>query len=371
MTTNLSEKKKVLVGMSGGIDSSAVCMLLQDQGYEVTGITLRMWDIPSHFSAPDQAEPNHVLEARSLAEKLAIPHYTLDVRDEFRKTVVQFFIDEYLQARTPNPCVMCNLCFKWKYLLDEADRLGCDFVATGHYARIIRQEGRYVLKKGADSKKDQSYFLAQLSKEQLKNVLFPLGELTKDKVREIAREYDLITKNKKDSTGICFIGERNFKNFLQNYLPNKPGDIINIDTNEKVGTHIGLMHYTIGQRKGLNIGGTKERLFTVGKDLKNNILYVAEGENNKYLYSDSCIIDNLVINYDKKITNCKAKFRYRSKDIPVTLEYLNNNEIQVKYENGKSITPGQVCALYLEDRLIGSGIIKEVRKNNEKLWYLL
>ena len=182
MATKLSEKKKVLVGMSGGIDSSAVCMLLQDQGYEVLGITLRMWDIPSHFSTPGQKEPDHVLEARSLAERLAIPHYTLDVRDEFRKTVVQSFIDEYLRARTPNPCVMCNLYFKWKYLLDEADRLECDYIATGHYARITQNMNRYILEKGLDPKKDQSYFLWRLGQKELSRTLFPLGNITKEDV---------------------------------------------------------------------------------------------------------------------------------------------------------------------------------------------
>lgn len=367
--------KKVIVGVSGGVDSSVALILLKNQGYEVEGLFMKNWDSLIN----NDIEGNPTLEndicpqeqdyqdALKVCQKLNVKLHRIDFVKEYWDYVFTYFLEELKKGRTPNPDVMCNKYIKFDLFIKEAKKLGADYIATGHYARIING----VLYKGLDQNKDQSYFLAQLSKEQLKNVLFPLGELTKDKVREIAREYDLITKNKKDSTGICFIGERNFKNFLQNYLPNKPGDIINIDTNEKVGTHIGLMHYTIGQRKGLNIGGTKERLFTVGKDLKNNILYVAEGENNKYLYSDSCIIDNLVINYDKKITNCKAKFRYRSKDIPVTLEYLNNNEIQVKYENGKSITPGQVCALYLEDRLIGSGIIKEVRKNNEKLWYLL
>ncbi len=363
--------KKVIVGVSGGVDSSVALILLKNQGYEVEGLFMKNWDSLIN----NDIEGNPTLEndicpqeqdyqdALKVCQKLNVKLHRIDFVKEYWDYVFTYFLEELKKGRTPNPDVMCNKYIKFDLFIKEAKKLGADYIATGHYARIING----VLYKGLDQNKDQSYFLAQLSKEQLKNVLFPLGELTKDKVREIAREYDLITKNKKDSTGICFIGERNFKNFLQNYLPNKPGDIINIDTNEKVGTHIGLMHYTIGQRKGLNIGGTKERLFTVGKDLKNNILYVAEGENNKYLYSDSCIIDNLVINYDKKITNCKAKFRYRSKDIPVTLEYLNNNEIQVKYENGKSITPGQVCALYLEDRLIGSGIIKEVRKNKNPL----
>lgn len=367
--------KKVIVGVSGGVDSSVALILLKNQGYEVEGLFMKNWDslinndIEGNPTIENDICPQEqdYQDALKVCQKLNVKLHRIDFVKEYWDYVFTYFLEELKKGRTPNPDVMCNKYIKFDLFIKEAKKLRADYIATGHYARIING----ALYKGLDQNKDQSYFLAQLSKEQLKNVLFPLGELTKDKVREIAREYDLITKDKKDSTGICFIGERNFKNFLQNYLPNKPGDIINIDTNEKVGTHIGLMHYTIGQRKGLNIGGTKERLFTVGKDLKNNILYVAEGSDNEYLYSDSCIIDNIVYNYDKKVTNCKAKFRYRMADVPVTLEYLNEKEIKVSYQGVKSITPGQLCALYLEDRLIGSGIIKEVRKNNEKLWYLL
>ena len=253
------------------------------------------------------------------------------------------------------------------YVTKEAKKLGADYIATGHYARMIDNK----LYKAVDLNKDQTYFLAQLTNKQLENVLFPIGELTKSEVRKIAEKYDLITAKKKDSTGICFIGERHFREFLENYLPNTPGDIVNIDSNKIVGKHIGLMYYTIGQRRGLDIGGTKERLFVVGKNLDRNILYVAEGENNKYLYSTSCIIDTLNLN-DELPNTCYAKFRYRSEDVKVNLERINDNEILVRYENTKSVTPGQLCALYLEDgRCIGSGIIKEVRKNDEKLWYLL
>ena len=228
-----------------------------------------------------------------------------------------------------------------------------------------------MIKNKFDTNKDQTYFLSQLSKEQLSNVLFPLGDIDKTNVRKIASEYGLITAKKKDSTGICFIGERNFKEFLKNYLPNIPGDIVNIETNEKIGKHIGLMYYTIGQRRGLDIGGNNERLFVVGKNLENNILYVALGEDNEYLYSDSCIVDNLNFNCDIRPTKCCAKFRYRAKDYPVELEYLNDKEILVKYNHIKSVTPGQACVFYLEDQCLGGGIIKEVRKENKKLWYLL
>ena len=194
--------------------------------------------------------------------------------------------------------------------------------------------------------------------------------MVKSNVRKIALDNGLITAKKKDSTGICFIGERNFTKFLENYLPNTPGDIVNIDTNEVIGKHIGLMYYTIGQRKGLDIGGTKERMFVVGKDLNKNILYICIGEDNDYLLSDSCVIEDVNYLGAEKLTNCTAKFRYRQKDNPVSLEYLSDGNILVKYNNVKSVTPGQACVLYNGEECLGGGIIKEVRKNGKKLWYL-
>ncbi len=367
--------KKVIVGVSGGVDSSVALILLKDQGYDVEGLFMRNWDslvnndINGNPTLEDEicTQEQDYNDAKSVCDKLGIKLHRVDFVKEYWDYVFTYFLDELKKGRTPNPDVMCNKYIKFDLFIKEAQKFGADFIATGHYAKII--DGN--LFKAKDLNKDQSYFLAQLTNEQLKNVLFPLGDLTKDKVREIARKYDLITKDKKDSTGICFIGERNFRKFLSNYLPNIPGDIINIDTNKKLGNHIGLMHYTIGQRKGLNVGGTKDKLFVVGKDLNKNVLYVAEGEDNEYLFSDSCIIDNIVLNIEDKITNCNAKFRYRSKDVSVTLEYLNNDEILVKYDRVKGVTPGQICVLYDKDRCLGSGVIKEVRKNNEKLWYLL
>ena len=211
----------------------------------------------------------------------------------------------------------------------------------------------------------------KISKEQFKDVLFPIGDMEKSEVRKIAKEYDLITAEKKDSTGICFIGERNFKNFLKNYLPNKSGDVVNIETNEIVGKHIGLMNYTIGQRRGLNIGGYDNKMFVVGKNLEKNILYICLGEDNDYLISTSCIVNQVNYLGDKKLTKLTAKFRYRQKDVPVEVEYLDNGELLVKYPQGeKAVTPGQACVLYNGEECLGGGIIKEVRKNNEKLWYL-
>ena len=225
--------------------------------------------------------------------------------------------------------------------------------------------------RGIDQNKDQTYFLSQLSSKQLENVLFPIGDLEKPEVRKIANEYDLITANKKDSTGICFIGERNFSKFLSNYLPNQTGDIVNIETNEVIGKHVGLMYYTIGQRKGLNIGGNSDRIFVVGKNLDKNILYVAHGDDNKYLISDSCIVEMVNWNADRNITECSAKFRYRQKDNDVKVKFLDDGNMLVSYEQGvKSVTPGQACVFYLGEECLGGGIIKEVRKNGEKLWYL-
>ena len=366
---------KVVIGMSGGVDSSVAAIMLQKQGYEVIGLFMRNWDsftngeyndapVSENGICPQEEDYNDALK---VCNKLGIPLHRIDFVKEYWDYVFTYFLDELKKGRTPNPDIMCNKYIKFDMFAKEAIKLGADYIATGHYARI--KDGK--LLRAIDDNKDQSYFLSQVSKEQLKNVLFPIGDMIKPDVRKIALEYDLITAKKKDSTGICFIGERNFTNFLKNYLPNKPGKIINIETNEVVGEHIGLMYYTIGQRRGLDIGGTDKRMFVVGKNLKDNILYICLGDDNDYLISDSCIIDEINYLSDKKITKCTAKFRYRQPDNKVELEYLDNNEILVKYPQGiKSVTPGQACVLYNNDEVIAGGIIKEVRKDNKKLWYL-
>ncbi len=368
--------KKVVVGISGGVDSSVAAILLKEKGYDVVGLFMRNWDssINNDFLGnpnlnnnicPQEEDYN---DAKAVCDKLGIPLYRVDFIKEYWDDVFTYFLDELNKGRTPNPDIMCNKYIKFDLFVREAKKLGADFIATGHYAKI--ENGR--LMRSHEHNKDQTYFLSQVSKDQLKNVLFPLGDIKdKKEVRKIAEKYGLITAKKKDSTGICFIGERNFKNFLKNYLPNKKGNIVNIDTNEVLGEHIGLMYYTIGQRKGLDIGGTKDKLFVVGKDLNKNILYVAEGEDNKYLYSDSAILENINFNCDERPVECTAKFRYRAPDVPVKLEYLDNGEIIVRYNNVKAVTPGQACVFYLGEYCLGGGIVKEVRKNEEKLWYLL
>ena len=366
---------KVVIGMSGGVDSSVAAYLLKKEGYEVIGLFMRNWDASvnndilgnptlNNNICPQEQDYN---DALAVSNELGILLHRIDFVKEYWDYVFTYFLDELKKGRTPNPDIMCNKYIKFDLFIKEAKRLGADYIATGHYARI--RDG-YLLR-GIDDNKDQTYFLSQLTKEQLKNVLFPVGNIVKDEVRKIADELKLTTAKKKDSTGICFIGERNFKRFLENYLPNKEGDIINIETKQVLGKHIGLMYYTIGQRRGLDVGGTSDKLFVVGKDLNKNILYVCEGEDNEYLLSDSCIVEQVNFNCDLRPTECSAKFRYRQKDNPVSIEYLDNGELLVRYKNVKSVTPGQACVFYQDEKCLGGGIIKEVRKNNEKLWYLL
>ena len=369
-------KKKVVIGMSGGVDSSVAAIILQKQGYEVIGLFMRNWDsfadgevegapTTDQGICPQEVDYN---DAVKVCEKLGIKLYRKDFVKEYWDYVFTYFLDELKAGRTPNPDIMCNKYIKFDMFEQEARKLGADYIATGHYCRLV--DGKFM--RAVDKNKDQSYFLSQVSKEQFKDVLFPIGDMVKSDVRKIAEEYGLITADKKDSTGICFIGERNFTKFLKNYLPNKSGDVIDIDTGKKIGEHIGLMNYTIGQRRGLNIGGYNDRMFVVGKDLSKNYLYVCLGDSNEYLYTNSCIINQ--INYlgdeSNKVTKCTAKFRYRQADVDVTVKWLDNGEAEVFYEHEKAVTPGQACVLYDGELCLGGGIIKEVRKDGEKLWYL-
>lgn len=357
--------KTVVIGMSGGVDSSVAAILLKKQGYNVIGLFMRNWDSTinndylgnpnlNNDICPQEKDYNDALE---VCNKIGIPLHRVDFVKEYWDFVFTYFLDELKKGRTPNPDVMCNKYIKFDLFYKKAKELGADYIATGHYARIINGK----LAKAKDLNKDQSYFLAYVDKNIFKDVLFPLGEIEKPEVRKIAKEYNLVTASKKDSTGICFIGERNFTKFLENYLPNIPGDIIDINTGEKLGKHIGLMYYTIGQRRGLNIGGTKERCFVVKKDLENNILYVGIGDDCKLLYSNEAIIEDFNFLTDIKPESCTCKFRYRQPDINVKIEYLDNNYIKVKYKNAKAVTPGQFCVLYDGDICLGGGIIKEVK----------
>ncbi|MGM9882017.1 MAG: tRNA 2-thiouridine(34) synthase MnmA [Bacilli bacterium] len=357
--------KTVVIGMSGGVDSSVAAILLKKAGYNVIGLFMRNWDSTinndylgnpnlNNDICPQEKDYN---DAVKVCEKIGIPLHRVDFVKEYWDFVFTYFLDELKKGRTPNPDVMCNKYIKFDLFIKKAKELKADYIATGHYARLI--DGK--LAKAVDKNKDQSYFLAYVNKDVFKDVLFPLGEITKPEVRRIAEEYKLVTAKKKDSTGICFIGERNFTKFLENYLPNIPGDIVDIDTKKVLGKHIGLMYYTIGQRRGLNVGGTKDRIFVVKKDLKNNILYVAMGDDNKYLYSKEALIEEFNFLTDKRPDKCSCKFRYRAPDISVDVIYLENNMIKVLYNGSKAVTPGQFCVLYDEDLCLGGGIIKEVK----------
>lgn len=365
---------RVVIGLSGGVDSSVAAYLLKEAGYEVIGLFMRNWD--SFANGDIEGNPNDgpicpqeqdYNDAKEVASKLGIEIYRIDFIKEYWDDVFTYFLEELKKGRTPNPDLMCNKYIKFDLFKKEAKKLGADYIATGHYARL--KDGH--LLRGIDDNKDQTYFLAQVPKENFKGVLFPIGELTKPEVRKIAESIDLPTAKKKDSTGICFIGERNYQKFLHNYLKANPGDIIDVETREVVGEHTGLMNYTIGQRRNVGLSGNKDKHYVVGKNVDENVLYVAFGENSEYLYSDACTISQVNWLRDDIPTSCTAKFRYRSQDIPVEIESIGEDEYKIVYKTKTTgVTPGQACVLYDGEECIGSGIIDIVYKNDERLWYL-
>lgn len=367
----MKDKKdtKVIIGISGGVDSSVAALLLKNEGYDVTGIFMKNWDDTDENGVCTADED--FADAVKICNKLDIPYYSINFEKEYYDRVFTYFLDEYKKGRTPNPDIMCNKEIKFKAFLDFAMGLGADYIATGHYARIEKQDdGSVLMLRGMDSNKDQTYFLSQLTQEQIKNVMFPIGDIDKPEVRRLASEYELPTANKKDSTGICFIGERNFKDFLSNYIPAKKGKIVSIDSGEVLGEHDGLMFHTIGQRRGLGIGGDGEAWFVCGKDLDKNELLVCQGENNVHLYSNRLLASEFSTTMTKPLEkefDCVAKFRYRQKDIPVHVKFLDENHIEVTYPNTKAVTPGQACVLYDGDICLGSAIIDEVYRGVEKL----
>lgn len=365
MTNKEKGNKRVVVGMSGGIDSSAVCMLLQEQGYEVIGLTLRIRDLSSHFSTPQQTEPNHVLEARALADKMGFPHFVLDVRKEFREIVIRHFIDEYLRGRTPNPCVLCNRFFKWKYLLKEAERLDCSHVATGHYARIDEINGHYYISKGIDPQKDQSYFLWRLSQDELAHTLFPLGGLTKESIKEYVLNRGFKEKvEKKESMEVCFI-EDDYRAFLSSELPSLAEEVNGgyfIDNSgRKIGKHKGFPFYTIGQRKGLEIALGYPAYVIKINPFKNTIRLgkKEELEVSEMLVQEYTIPD---ISYFSSFESLNVRIRYRSEAIPARIQIVDDNQLVVKFSQPASaIAAGQSAVFYHGDTIIGGGIIGDQR----------
>ncbi|GGA69142.1 tRNA 2-thiouridine(34) synthase MnmA [Ornithinibacillus halotolerans] len=362
---------RVVVGMSGGVDSSVAALLLKEQGYDVVGIFMKNWDDTDEFGVCTATEDFD--DVVRVCNQLDIPYYSVNFEKQYWDKVFTYFLDEYKAGRTPNPDVMCNKEIKFKAFLDHALDLGADYLATGHYAQVRENNGKYEMLRGVDSNKDQTYFLNQLSSDILEKVMFPLGHLPKSKVREIAKEHGLATATKKDSTGICFIGERNFKEFLSEYLPAQPGEMQTLGGVVK-GRHDGLMYYTIGQRQGLGIGGAGDPWFVVGKNLKENILYVEQGYSNDSLYSDELIATDLNwINPDEiqDSFTCTAKFRYRQEDSGVTVQKLENGNVRVIFdESQRAITPGQAVVFYDEEVCLGGGTIDKIIKHDKILDYV-
>ncbi|MFD2166802.1 tRNA 2-thiouridine(34) synthase MnmA [Thalassotalea euphylliae] len=362
------EDTRVIVGMSGGVDSSVSAYLLQKQGYQVEGLFMKNWeedDTDEYCAAADDLK-----DAQAVCEKLGIKLHTINFATEYWDNVFEYFLAEYKAGRTPNPDIMCNKEIKFKAFLEFAcEDLGADYIATGHYVRRAflqdhEGHGKWHMIRGLDNNKDQSYFLYTLSHKQVGQTLFPVGDIEKPEVRAIAEEAGLITHNKKDSTGICFIGERKFKDFLQKFLPAQPGKIESAE-GDVVGDHDGLMYHTLGQRKGLRIGGLAnagdEPWYVVDKDLTRNVLVVGQGHNHPRLFSKGLVANQLHWVSRDDITQpfkCTVKTRYRQTDVECTVTPLENGEFEILFEEQQSsVTPGQSVVFYQDDVCLGGGII--------------
>ena len=368
------KNKRVVVGMSGGVDSSVSALLLKKQGYDVIGVFMKNWDDTDDSgicTATDDYE-----DVKKVADQIGIPYYSINFEKEYWQRVFEYFLNEYKKGRTPNPDVMCNSQIKFKSFLEFAFNLDADYIAMGHYAKTITDEnGITHMMRPKDGNKDQTYFLSQLNQKQISRVIFPLANLTKPQVREIAIENGLATAKKKDSTGICFIGERNFRKFLSEFLPAQSGEMITPD-GRVVGHHAGLMYYTIGQRSGLGLGSTKESTapwFVVGKDLQKNQLIVEQGYDSKLLYATELEASDMSFftgqpKHDFKI-HCSAKFRYRQPDVGVTVSYdAAANRAKVYFdEPARAVTPGQALVLYQGEECLGGGNIDCAYQNEQQL----
>jgi len=354
--------KKVIVGVSGGVDSAVSALLLKQQGYNVTGVFMQNWEVDN--DDPYCSAEKDLSDAKAVADFIGIPLETVNFSHEYWHNVFQHCLDEFALGRTPNPDVLCNREIKFKALLDYALAQSAHYLATGHYARIRTVNGESQLLKGKDPVKDQSYFLYMLGQTALSHALFPLGELKKSEVRDIAKKAGLPNALKKDSTGICFIGERKFSEFLNEFLLAQPGDIKTLDK-RIVGKHNGLMFYTLGQRKGLKIGGLKDTgeqaWYVIDKDIPNNILYVGQGYNHPKLYSKTLIAEEW--HWHAKETPaipfvCQARTRYHQPNYHCQITHLDDTKFQVEFsEPLRAITPGQSVVFYKEDVCLGGGII--------------
>ena len=353
---------RVIVGMSGGVDSSVSALLLLQQGYKVEGLFMKNWD------EDDGTEYCTAIadlqDAQDVCDKIGIKLHQANFAAEYWDRVFEYFLEEYKAGRTPNPDILCNKEIKFKAFLDYALTLGADFIATGHYVRKKDHGSEAWLLKGIDNNKDQSYFLYAVGGDKVAKTLFPVGEIEKPEVRRIAEQHDLVTADKKDSTGICFIGERKFSDFLKKYIPAQPGNIVTED-GQVIGKHQGLMYHTIGQRQGLGIGGLKDfdevPWYVAAKNLDNNSLLVVQGTNHPLLFADSLVCDKLdwINNAPSMPFDCTAKVRYRQADQECHVTELENGKLRVSFvQPQRAITPGQSIVFYQNDRCLGGGIIE-------------
>lgn len=365
---------RVVVGMSGGVDSSVSALLLKEQGYDVVGVFMKNWDDTDDSGVCTATEDFE--DVKRVADKIGIPYYSINFEKEYWNKVFEYFLSEYKRGRTPNPDIMCNKEIKFKSFLDFAMKLDADYIAMGHYAKTVTDKNGVVhMMRPKDGNKDQTYFLSQVTQEQLKKAIFPLADLSKPQVRMIAEQAGLATAKKKDSTGICFIGERNFKNFLGEFLPAMGGNIVTSD-GRIVGKHSGLMYYTIGQRSGLGLGGNQSSCapwFVVGKNLQKNELIVEQGYDSDLLYASS--LDASEVSFftglpsNDTTIHCTAKFRYRQPDVAVTMNYNKaNNTVHVEFDElARAVTPGQAIVFYDGEECLGGAIIDKAYRGNHQL----
>lgn len=362
MSYSENSTKTVIVGMSGGVDSSVSALLLKQQGYNVIGMFMKNWEEEDAEHCPAAQDYNDVVR---VCETLGIPYYSVNFAKEYWENVFSHFIEEYKQGYTPNPDILCNREIKFKVFLEKALQLGADYLATGHYCQNIFKNDKYHLCKGLDANKDQTYFLYTIQQAQLQKVLFPIGGLQKSEVRELARIHGLATSEKKDSVGICFIGKRDFKTFLSKYVSSTPGNFETLD-GKIIGRHDGIAYYTIGQRKGLGIGGPGEAWFVVGKDPARNVVFIEQGENHPALYSQGLIATEIswVDSPPAQLPYvCQAKTRYRQEACECVITHIEKGEIQVIFtEPHKAITPRQSIVFYQGEICLGGAIIKEAIK---------
>ena len=363
---------RVIVGMSGGVDSSVSALLLMQQGYQVEGLFMKNWEEDDGTEYCTAKED--LADAQAVCDKLGIKLHTANFAAEYWDNVFEHFLEEYRAGRTPNPDILCNREIKFRAFLDYAKMLGADLIATGHYVRRGDSDGKAVLLKGLDNNKDQSYFLHQVGEVELSQSLFPVGELEKPHVRALAEEHDLVTFNKKDSTGICFIGERRFADFLKQYLPAQPGKIETPD-GDVIGEHQGLMYYTIGQRQGLHIGGLanypEEPWFVADKDLERNVLIAVQGKEHDLLYAGWLTATDIFwISGEAPALphRCKAKVRYRQPDQNCVIEQGADGGYLVRFDKPqRAVTPGQSVVFYDDDLCLGGGVIETTERLEDHL----